>query len=37
MLGFKVIELENNKRTKLANNVYLNIIAADNCRSKIML
>ena len=35
MLGFKVIELENNKRTKLANNVYLNIIAADNCDPKL--
>ena len=35
MLGFKVVELENNKRTKLANNVYLNIIAADNCDPKL--
>jgi len=28
---FKVIELENNKRTKLDKNAYLNIFAADNC------
>tara|TARA_B100000989_G_scaffold48823_1_gene31933 strand:+ start:404 stop:1762 length:1359 start_codon:yes stop_codon:yes gene_type:complete len=30
-IGFKVIELENNKRVKLNENAYLNIIAADNC------
>ena len=30
-IGFKVIELANNKRTKLHNNAYLNIFAADNC------
>jgi len=30
-IGFKVTELENNKRTKLAANAYLNIFAADNC------
>ena len=29
--GFKVIELENAKRTKLGENAYLNIFAADNC------
>ena len=30
-IGFKVTELENNKRTKLDENAYLNIFAADNC------
>ncbi len=30
-IGFKVFELENNKRTKLAEKAYLNILAADNC------
>ncbi|MDB9998301.1 MBL fold metallo-hydrolase [Alphaproteobacteria bacterium] len=30
-IGFKVIELENNKRTKLDNSAYINIFAADNC------
>ena len=34
-LGFKVFELENNKRTKLAENAYLNIIAADNCNPEL--
>ena len=29
--GFNVIELENAKRTKLGENAYLNIFAADNC------
>ncbi len=30
-LGFKVIELQNNKRTHIKGNVNINIIAADNC------
>lgn len=30
-IGYKVIELENNNRTKLSENAYLNIFAADNC------
>lgn len=30
-LGFEVKELENNKRTQLNKNAYINIIAADNC------
>ena len=30
-LGFKVIELDNNKRTQIGQNAYLNIISADNC------
>ena len=30
-LGFKVIELNHNQRTHLKNNVYINILAADNC------
>ena len=34
-IGFKVIELANNKRTKLHNNAYLNIFAADNCDPKL--
>ena len=34
-LGFNVIELENNKRTKLSTNAYLNIIAADNCNPEL--
>ncbi len=34
-LGFKAIELENNKRTLLKNNVYINIVAADNCNPEI--
>ncbi len=29
--GFKVIEIENNKRTKVGKNAYINILAADNC------
>ena len=33
--GFKVIELENNKRTRLSENVYLNIFAADNCNPEL--
>ena len=33
--GFKVIELENNKRTQLDNNAYLNIFAADNCNPEL--
>ena len=34
-LGFKVIELENNKRTHLKNNFYINIVAADNCNPEL--
>ena len=30
-LGFKVIELENNKRSCIKNNLHINIIASDNC------
>ena len=30
-LGFKTIELEHGIRTKLKNNIYINILAADNC------
>ena len=30
-LGFKVMELKHNQRTHLKNNVYINILAADNC------
>ncbi len=34
-LGFKVIELENNKRTQIGKNAYLNIFAADNCNPEL--
>ena len=34
-LGFDVIELENNKRTELKNNLFINIISADNCNPEI--
>lgn len=34
-LGFKVIELENNVRTHLKNNLYINIVAADFCDPEI--
>ena len=30
-LGFKVIELDHDKRTQLKNNLHINILAADNC------
>jgi UDP-MurNAc hydroxylase len=30
-LGFKVVELINNKRTKIGKNAFINIFAADNC------
>jgi UDP-MurNAc hydroxylase len=30
-LGFAVLELDHNKRTKLKNNLHINILAADNC------
>lgn len=33
-IGFKVIELENNKRTKLG-STWINVIAADNCNPEI--
>jgi len=34
-LGFKVIELENSKRTEIGKNFFLNIIAADNCNPEL--
>ena len=34
-LGFKVIELKNNRRTQLHTNAYLNIFAADNCNPEL--
>lgn len=34
-LGFKVIELKHNIRTHLKNNLYINIISADNCNPEI--
>lgn len=34
-MGFEVIELENNVRTHLKNDVFINIIAADNCNPEI--
>jgi UDP-MurNAc hydroxylase len=34
-LGFKVIELSNNKRTQINKNAYINIIAADNCNPEL--
>ena len=34
-IGYKVIELQNNKRIKLNNNAYLNIFAADNCNPEL--
>jgi UDP-MurNAc hydroxylase len=30
-LGFKTIELEHDKRVHLKNNIFMNILAADNC------
>jgi len=33
--GFKVFELENNKRTKIGKNAYINIFAADNCNPEL--
>ncbi len=33
--GFKVIELENNVRTEIAKNTFINVIAADNCDPKL--
>ena len=30
-LGFKTIELEHDKRTRLKNDIHINILAADNC------
>lgn len=30
-LGFKVVEIEHNLRVKLKKNVFINILAADNC------
>ena len=34
-LGFSVTELPNNRRTPLRNNVFINILAADNCNPEI--
>ena len=34
-LGFTVIELEHNKRTHLKENLYINILAADNCNPEL--
>jgi UDP-MurNAc hydroxylase len=34
-LGFKVTELQQNKRTHLKNGVYINILAADNCNPEL--
>ena len=33
--GFKVIELENGKRYEISKNVFLNILAADNCNPEL--
>ncbi len=33
--GFKVIEIENGKRTEITKNVFLNIFAADNCNPEL--
>ena len=33
--GFKIIEIKNNKRTKLDKNAYINIFAADNCNPEL--
>ena len=34
-LGFTVIELKNNTRTHLKDNVYINILASDNCNPEL--
>ena len=34
-MGFKVFELENNKKTKIGNDIEINIIAADNCNPEL--
>jgi UDP-MurNAc hydroxylase len=34
-LGFKVIEMENNVRTRLKGDLHINILAADNCDPQI--
>ena len=34
-LGYKVIEIEHNKRTHIKNNLYINILAADNCNPEL--
>ncbi len=34
-LGFSVIELQNNTRTHLKNDVYINIFASDNCNPEL--
>jgi UDP-MurNAc hydroxylase len=34
-LGFKVIEVNHNERTHLKNNLYINILSADNCNPEI--
>jgi UDP-MurNAc hydroxylase len=34
-LGYKVIEIDHNKRTHLKNNLHINILAADNCNPEL--
>ncbi len=34
-LGYKVIELDHNNRTKLKNNLHINILSADNCNPEL--
>jgi UDP-MurNAc hydroxylase len=33
--GFKVVEIENGKRTEISKNIYINIFAADNCNPEL--
>ena len=34
-LGYKVIEIDHNKRTHLKNDLHINILAADNCNPEL--
>ena len=34
-LGYKVIEIDHNKRTILKNNLHINILSADNCNPEL--
>ena len=34
-LGYNVIEIDHNKRTHLDDNLYINILAADNCKPEL--
>ena len=34
-MGFKVFELDNNKKTKIGSDIEINIIAADNCNPEL--